>query len=128
VEASDLLREKLLDPYDWMSSGNADAVESRYTSSDLGVFVGTDESEFWVDSARHNAEVRRFFDGSMGVARWHAGEPFARVEGRLGWTFDRPVIDVGGETYRARVTFVWRQEDDGEWRIVHSHASVGALG
>jgi hypothetical protein len=41
-----------------MGSGDADAVEAYYSLSPHAVFLGTDRSEFWTDSARHNREVR----------------------------------------------------------------------
>jgi ketosteroid isomerase-like protein len=128
VHASDELRATVVALYGAMSSGDPGAVEAFYSLDALGVFVGTDEAEFWTDSARHNADVRRYFDGSSGALRWEAGDAIARVDGDLGWTVDRPTLILpDGSTIRPRVTLVWRREDHG-WRVVHSHASIGQAG
>jgi hypothetical protein len=108
-----------------MSSGDADAVEAFYSMADGVAFVGTGDAEFWTDSAKHNADVRHFFDGSEGVLRWRATDPIAMREGSAGWTFDRTMLELpDGSNLRARVTLVWRLEGE-RWLVVHSHASVG---
>ena len=73
-----------------MSSGDADAVEARYSLAPGSVFIGTDAAEFWTDSAQHNADVRGYFDGSRGTLVWQAGEAIALREGDVGWTVDGP--------------------------------------
>ncbi|MGE0229019.1 MAG: nuclear transport factor 2 family protein [Dehalococcoidia bacterium] len=120
------LRRRLLELYAAMSSGNAASVEAFYSLQADSVFIGTDASEYWTDSRRHNEDVRPFFDGAHGRYSWHPGDALALVEGSVGWTVDRPaVVTPDGETLPARVTLVWHREDDGVWRVVHSHASLG---
>ena len=108
-----------------MSSGNADAVEAFYSLQAGSIFIGTDEKEYWTDSAHHNADVRPFFDGSFGEIRWHAGDAHALAEGGAGWTVDRPTLLFDGEEYRLRLKLIWHREN-GAWKVVHSHASVGS--
>jgi hypothetical protein len=126
LEPSQELLHALQALYIAMSSGNHHFVESFYSLQDGGVFLGTDESEYWTDASRHNADVRSFFDGSEGRSAWATGpEPVARCEGSVGWTVDRPTIRLpSGERIQARVTLIWHREGDA-WRIVHSHASIG---
>jgi len=129
MEPSEALRSQLLKLYEAMSSTNPDAVEAHYSLRPGSVFIGTDAFEFWTDSAAHNAAVRPFFDGSFGNWTWRASEAIALVEGSVGWTVDRPsivLVDRAGAEARleARVSLVWHLED-GVWRVVHSHASVG---
>jgi ketosteroid isomerase-like protein len=125
VQASAELRERLLALYEAMSSGNADRVEAFYSLQPGSVFVGTDEAEFWTDSAKHNADVRHFFDGSNGVFKWLPGNAAVMVEGQTGWTIDRVTLVVPDDgEYHPRVTLVWHRED-GVWKVVHSHASFG---
>ncbi len=91
------------------------------------MFVGTDEAEYWTDSAQHNADVRPFFEaGDDGAARWEAGDDVRAVrEGTVGWTFDRPTLTLpDGTVMHPRVTLVWHLEGD-HWKVVHSHASFG---
>jgi hypothetical protein len=128
VEASDELRARLLSLYAAMSSGDADAVEAHYSLREGSVFVGSDTTEFWTDSAQHNADVRPYFDGSNGVLTWQAGGPLAQREGKLGWTIDRPTVRFpDGTSVSLRLTLVWLWED-GLWKVVHSHASAGQGG
>lgn len=112
-----------------MGSGSADAVEAFYSLADQAVFVGTDDAEFWTDSARHNADVRPFFDGSHGTSRWEEELTEARAEGSVGWTYSRLLVHLAGldEPISARVTLVWHIED-GRWQVIHSHASTGNRG
>jgi hypothetical protein len=38
---------------------------------------------------------------------------------------DRPTIELaGGERFETRLTFVFQRED-GAWKVVHAHTSVG---
>lgn len=125
MHENDELVDAVADLYRAMSAGDADRVERRYSLDPLGVFVGTDDGEFWTDARRHNEDVRPFFDGSMGPITWRAGEVLARSEGSLGWTVDRPLLTApDGSSLRPRITLVWRREDHG-WCVVHSHASFG---
>jgi hypothetical protein len=125
MDADPELLSALHDLYRAMSSGSAEAVEALYSLDPLAVFVGTDDAEFWTDSARHNADVRPYFDASSGALRMEPGAGFARSSGALGWTFDRPTMVLpDGTSTELRITLVWRREASG-WRVVHSHASIG---
>jgi ketosteroid isomerase-like protein len=54
------------------------------------------------------------------------GELRAYREGSVGWAADRPAFRLpAGPEFALRVTVVFHQED-GAWKIVQSHASVGA--
>jgi hypothetical protein len=112
--------------YGAMSSGNPGSVESFYSVEHGSIFVGTDDSEFWIDSTQHNEDVRPYFDGSHGQLDWHCGEePAALVEGTVGWCVDRPIVRLpDGSVLRPRLTLVWHREGN-IWRVVHSHASLG---
>lgn len=125
MEPSEELRATLLRLYEAMSSGDAATVEAFYSLQPGSVFMGTDASEYWTDSTQHNADVRRFFDGSLGVNRWQSGEAIALREGSIAWTIDQPTVVLGdGSEFSLRVTLVWHREGT-EWKVVHSHASVG---
>jgi hypothetical protein len=125
MQSSPELRTTQLALYEAMSSGNAGSVEAFYSMQPEVAFVGTDASEFWTDSHQHNADVRRFFDGSEGHLTWSGGEIIAYAEKSLGWTFDRPRLRLpDGAEVKLRITLVWRREGE-RWLVAHSHASVG---
>jgi hypothetical protein len=45
--------------------------------------------------------------------------------GDVGWVVDRPTIELaGGGRFETRLTFVVHRQD-GAWKIVHTHTSVG---
>ena len=109
--------------YAAMGSGDADAVEAFYSLSGQAVFLGTDRAEFWTDSARHNQDVRPYWQRAGNLLT--PGELLAFECGEVGWTVDRPTIELAtGERFETRLTFVFHRED-GAWRIVHAHTSVG---
>jgi ketosteroid isomerase-like protein len=109
--------------YAAMGSGDADAVEAFYSLSGQAVFLGTDRAEFWTDSARHNQDVRPYWERAGNLLT--PGELLAFECGEVGWTVDRPTIELAtGERFETRLTFVFHRED-GAWRIVHAHTSVG---
>jgi adenylate cyclase len=109
--------------YAAMGSGDADAVEAFYSLSGQAVFLGTDRAEFWTDSARHNQDVRPYWERAGNLLT--PGELLAFECAEVGWTVDRPTIELAtGERFETRLTFVFHRED-GAWRIVHAHTSVG---
>jgi adenylate cyclase len=109
--------------YAAMGSGDADAVEAFYSLSGQAVFLGTDRAEFWTDSARHNRDVRPYWERAGNLLT--PGELLAFECGEVGWMVDRPTIELAtGERFETRLTFVFHRED-GAWRIVHAHTSVG---
>jgi adenylate cyclase len=109
--------------YAAMGSGDPDAVEAFYSLSPHAVFLGTDQVEFWTDSARHNQDVRPLWERAGNTVT--PGELLAFECGDVGWTVDRPTIELaGGERFETRLTFVLHRED-GAWKVVHAHTSVG---
>jgi hypothetical protein len=80
-------------------------------------------SEFWADSARHNREVRPYWERA-GNEVTHR-DLLAFECGGVGWTVDRPTIEpASGERFETRLTLVLHRED-GARKIVHAHTSVG---
>jgi adenylate cyclase len=109
--------------YAAMGSGDPDAVEAFYSLSPHAVFLGTDRAELWTDSARHNLDVRPSWERAGNVVT--PGELLAFECGDVGWTVDRPTIELAsGERFQTRLTFVFHRED-GAWKVVHAHTSVG---
>jgi len=109
--------------YAAMGSGDPDAVEAFYSLSPHAVFLGTDRAEFWTDSNQHNLDVRPYWERAGN--RVTPGALLAFKCGEVGWTVDRPTIELAtGERFETRLTFVFHRED-GAWKVVHAHTSVG---
>jgi adenylate cyclase len=109
--------------YAAMGSGEPEAVEAFYSLSPHAVFMGTDRAEFWTDSAQHNLDVRPYWEQAGNTVT--PGELLAFECGDVGWTVDRPTIELaGGGRFETRLTFVFHLED-GAWKVVHAHTSVG---
>ena len=123
ISRSPALAGMVRELYQAMGLGDADAVEGFYSLSPHAVFLGTDRAEFWTDSAQHNQEVRPYWEQAGN--RVTPGELLALECGYVGWVVDRPTIELaGGGRFETRLTFVLHRQD-GAWKIVHTHTSVG---
>jgi ketosteroid isomerase-like protein len=88
-------------------------------ASDAKLVIGTAPGE-WVDQR----EGMRFGFEAEGV-RLEPDDPQAYEEGSMGWLVDQPTFAFpDGSSFKVRLTTVMRQED-GRWKIVHGHFSVG---
>ena len=91
------------------------------------MFVGTDPNEWWEGFAALREAMRAQSQSEgMGEMQIVPGRLQAYREGSVGW-----VIDCGpsfrmpdGTEIPFRNTVVFRQED-GEWKLVHGHSSIG---
>jgi ketosteroid isomerase-like protein len=85
------------------------------------VSIGTDESE-WVEGRAALEQALRTEAGSVEI---QVDDLTAQTEGSVGWLAGHiRYVGQGGEAARARVTAVARR-DNGQWRLVQSHASIG---
>jgi ketosteroid isomerase-like protein len=124
MERSDELRELFLRFYEALGQGDKDFFD-RHFSRDAGVRgIGTDPDEWW--SGPRVAEVfQEQIDALGGGMQFEPGEPEAWVEGSVGWVADQASFALpDGTRLPVRFTGVLHVED-GEWRFVQSHGSVG---
>ena len=127
MEQSDELRELMVRFYEAVNNGDFSFVE-RYVSRQEGaVFVGTDPSEWWegfgafVEAMRTQEEAMG--DGGLQIV---PSQLQAYREGSVGWVIDRESFQLPDDTeIPFRNTAIFHQED-GEWKLVHAHASIGA--
>jgi hypothetical protein len=85
-------------------------------------FLGTDPDEWWTDLAGlwHALMAQR----EAGVT-FTPGDPVAYQEGKIGWAVDHQMrFHVGEQEGPFRMTVVYRRED-GVWKMVHFHSSIG---
>ena len=99
------------------------AVLERLTSRQPGVtFLGTDPDEWWTDLASLRQALVSQHEAGVEVM---PGEPVAYQEGDVGWAVDRGLrFRLGEEETPFRRSVVYRRED-GEWKMVHFHSSIG---
>ena len=110
--------------YDAMGSGDTAFVDRHFSRDPDARAIGTDPQEWW--SGPRVVEVfKEQLDAMGGRMPFTPGDPEAYVEGSVGWVADRVafILPDGGEL-PCRVTCVLHRED-GEWKFVQSHASVG---
>jgi hypothetical protein len=89
------------------------------------VVIGTDPAQ-WTEGREQWIAAREAVIREMEGLRLEAGEePHGYEEGSMGWVADRPrAVLPGGNAISTRLTGIVRQEE-GEWRLVHIHLSVG---
>jgi ketosteroid isomerase-like protein len=93
--------------------------------ADEGVLViGTDPGD-WAQGRERWIAAREALTHTMEGLRLEAGEePQGYEEGSMGWVADQPRAVLPDGAISTRLTGVLRQEE-GEWRLVHIHLSVG---
>ncbi len=99
------------------------AVLERHTSHHPGTtFLGTDPDEWWTDLASLRQALQDQHAAGVDAI---PGEPLAYAEGDWGWAVDRAIrFRVGEREQPFRISMVYRRED-GVWKIVHFHSSLG---
>jgi hypothetical protein len=88
--------------------------------------IGTDPGDWLEGREQWIAARKALTEGRWEGLRLEAGEQHhGYEEGSMGWVADRPsIVMANGTAIPARLTGVVREEE-GEWRFVHVHLSVG---
>lgn len=95
-------------------------IAEAHSTNDGVLVIGTDENE-WVEGGE---AVRRMWQ-EQGATPVDVEDVRCYEEGSVAWAAGRIAFLLpDGSRLRARVTGVAHRED-GEWKIVQSHASVG---
>ena len=125
MEQSDELRDLTLRLYEATTSGDLPFFERHVSRQEGAVFVGTDPNEWW-EGFEAFVEAMRAQSEAMGGMQIVAGQLQAYQEGSIGWVIDRDASFrmPDGTEIPFRNTVVFRRED-GEWKLVHEHASIG---
>jgi hypothetical protein len=121
------VRDALLRFYGVFSAADLESLAQIIAQENEGVLViGTDPGD-WLEGREQWLAAREALMGGMWEGlRLEAGEePHGYEEGSMGWVADRPsIVMADGTTISTRLTSVVHQEE-GEWRFVHVHLSVG---
>ena len=105
-----------------ISEGDVAVLERRTSRHPGTAFLGTDPDEWWTDLASLRQAVMSQREGGVEVI---PGEPLAFQEGPVGWAVDRGLrFRVGEQETPFRLSVVYHQED-GVWKMVHFHSSIG---
>ncbi len=120
------VRDALLRFYEVFSAADPERfaqVIAQENDEDVSV-IGTDPGD-WAEGREQWIAAFETMTQVMEGVRLEAGEePQGYEEGSMGWAFDRPRAVLPDGPISTRLTGVVRQEE-GEWRFVHVHLSVG---
>ena len=122
MESSVELRDLTLQLAHAIGAGDIDFLR-RHTSRQPGTaFLGTDPDEWWADL---ESLSRALAAQSQAGVTLDPGQPVAYQQGDVGWAVDREIrFRVGDQEQRFRFTVVYRR-DEGVWKMVHFHSSIG---
>jgi hypothetical protein len=102
-----------------LSTGDVASFDELVSQDPAALIIGTAPGEWVTERDR-----MRFGFEAEGV-RLEAKDPVGYEEGSLGWVVDQPAFILpDGSAMQTRLTAVMRQED-GRWKLVHMHLSVG---
>jgi len=118
------LKELMLRWYASFSAGDIGVTEQILSHQPGLLTIGTDPAEWVTDYAAifpiFQAQIQ-----TIGHVQIEAGDLVAYSEGDVGWVADRPLIKLpGGVAIPMRSTLVFQRED-GAWKLVQQHNSVG---
>ncbi len=125
MEHSEELRDLTLRFYKALNDGDLSFIERHISRREKAVFVGTDPNEWWEGSDAFVEEMRTQSE-AMGGMQIVPGRVQAYREGTVGWAADRDGLFrlPNGTEVPFRNSLFYVQED-GEWKLIHAHTSVG---
>lgn len=124
MQESPELRDLYIRLCEATAAGDTAFIEQSFSRQPGTIAIGTDPAEWWsgydtiVQIWKGQMEV---MGGGMPMV---AGDPQAYQEGSVGWVVDQPRMQLPNGEEPFRMTCVFHQED-GRWKVVHAHASVG---
>ena len=125
MEQSDELRDLTLRFYEAATTGDLPFFERHVSRQEGAVFLGTDPNEWWEGFEAFVQEMRAQSE-AMGGMQIVSGQLQAYREGNVGWSIDRDALfrlpDGTEIPFRNSCLFV---QEDGEWKLIHGHTSIG---
>ena len=124
AEPSLEIEKVLRDTLAAMTRSDVEAIGRRTSRDACVVAIGSDPAEW----AEGYDDVMRVWEdstpeGELGV-KVGLDDVTAFSEGSVGWAAGRGYFELDGKRVAVRMTAVLHQED-GEWKTVQSHASIG---
>ena len=107
------------------SAGDVDAGMKFFSHQPGLIFIGTDPGNWWVGYDTINRRASENNQETGGGIRVEINELNAYTEGSIGWAVERDTVHMpNGRGVSVRATTILHRED-GEWKIVHEHISIG---
>lgn len=120
MDESKAVRDAVLEFYKGVTTKATERFDEIVSAEPATLVIGTAPGE-WVTERRR----LRFGFETEGLTLEPGPRPTGYREGTMGWFVDEPWFGFpGGGGMRTRLTAVVREED-GRWKIVHAHFSVG---
>ena len=124
MQPSAELKEQMLRWYASFSAGEIGVTEQILSHAPSLLTIGTDPTE-WVMGYAAIFPAYQAQTQAVGGVQIEAGDLLAYSEGDVGWVADRPLIKLpDGTAIPMRSTLVFHRED-GAWKLVQHHNSVG---
>ena len=124
MNQSSELRDLVLSAYAATACGDANFYDHHLSRGEGVLIIGSDPNEWW-SGFDTITEVFKAQLQEMGGVSIVAGDPQAYSLGDAGWVVDRPRFRLPDGTeipFRSTVVFA---REDGAWKIVHQHISIG---
>ena len=120
MKTSSAVTDGLLRFYDRVSANDVDSFDDVVIVDEPTLVIGTAPGEFVRERQR-----LEFGFKTEGYGLEPGPDRRGYEEGSLGWAVDEPTLNMpDGSAIKTRVTAVLRR-DDGTWKLVHAHFSVG---
>jgi ketosteroid isomerase-like protein len=106
-----------------MVRGDLDQVDRQLSRDPSVLSIGTDANE-WAEG--HDTIMGLLRESAPGELGFSAGLDDVKAfrEGDVGWAVSRGYFEAGGKRVHTRTTVVVHRED-GEWKALHAHSSIG---
>ncbi len=124
MEQSIALRDLVLQYYQALSSGDIAFIENLFSQHPGVLVIGSDPNEWW---AGYKTIISGHKPDLEGMSNFIDVDIKAYTEGTVGWAASQVIMkgsDNPGIPFR--ITYVFHQEN-GSWKIVQEHVSVGVL-
>lgn len=125
MQQSDGVRNGLLRFYERFSGGDAARFADVIAQADGVSVIGTGPGEGHDNRDDWISTYDEMMRSEMAGTRLESGDPRAYEEGAVGWAVDEPqFVFPDGSRLATRLTALLHEEQ-GDWKILHLHFSVG---
>lgn len=124
MEQSIELRDLVLQYYKALSSADISFIENLFSQRPGVLVIGSDPNEWWAD---YKTIISGQKPDLEGMSKFIDVDTKAYNEGTVGWAASQVIMKSSdNQEIPFRVSYIFHQEN-GRWKIVQAHASVGVL-